>query len=205
MRDEEYLNILTYGRPTGTITVEPHPEDIIDVDPAIIANMKARLSGNDHSGIYDYSDRVIDEVSLMREKNKLKRIFGSELQIREAFSSIKNIKTIQEEIKFEDVNRDLLSDYAFVKSNHNNVDEVDLYRHFVFGSELITKVIRTQQFMNSHVFSSLLSGYVKEHFKLLEVTKEDIELNNDLKKMFQQRKIASMFNEFLGVFYGELI
>ena len=175
MRDEEYLNILTYGRPTGTISVEAHPEDIIDVDPAIIANIKARLSGNDHSEIYDYSDRVIDEVSLMRERNKLKRIFGSESQIREAFSSIKNIKTIQEEIKFEDVNRDLLSDYAFVKSRESNVDEVDFYRSFLFESELINKEKRIETIDDSLGLSDLFADYKMKHFDVLKVSREAIQ------------------------------
>lgn len=205
MRDEEYLNILTYGRPTGTISVEPHPEDIIDVDPAIIANMKARLSGNDHSGIYDYSDRVIDEVSLMREKNKLKRIFGSELQIREAFSSIKNIKIIQEEIKFEDVDRSLLSDYAFVKSRESNVDEVDFYRSFLFEFEFINKEKRIELVNESFDLSDLFADYKMEHFDVLKVSREAIQMSSRLTDFFRQRKLVSMFNELLSEFYGKKI
>lgn len=205
MRDEEYLNILTYGRPTGTITVEPHPEDIIDVDPAIIDNMKARLSANDHSEIYDYSDRVIDEVSLMREKNKLKRIFGSESQIREAFSSIKNIKMIQEEIKFEDVNRSLLSDYAFVKSRESNVDEVDFYRSFLFESELINKEKRIDAIEDSFELNDLLADYKMKHFEVLKVTKEVIQMSVKLSTLFKERKLVSMFDKFLREFYGKKI
>ncbi|WP_412475759.1 hypothetical protein [Halobacteriovorax sp. YZS-1-2] len=205
MRDEEYLNILSYGRPTGTITVEPHPEDIIVVDPAIIANMKARLSGNDHSGVYDYSDRVIDEVSLMREKNKLKRIFGSESQVREAFSSIKNIKTIQEEIKFEDVDRSLLSDYAFVKSRESNVDEVDFYRSFLFETELISKEKRIEAIDDSLGLSDLFADYKMKHFDVLKASREVIQMSSRLSELFKERKLVPLFDEFLREFYGKKI
>lgn len=205
MRDEEYLNILTYGRPTGTISVVPHPEDIIDVDPVVIANMKGRLSGNDHSGIYDYSDRVIDEVSLIRERNKLKRIFGSESQIRDAFSSIKNIKTIQEEIKFEDVDRPLLSDYAFVKSRESNVDEVDFYRSFLFETGLINKEKRIEAIDDSFGLSDLFVDYKMKHFDVLKVTREAIQMSSRLSELFKERKLVSMFDDFLSGFYGKKI
>lgn len=202
MRDDEYLNILTYGKPTGTISVVPHPEDVIDVDPAIIANMKSRLGGADHAGIYDITDRVIDEVSLMRERNKLKRIFGSESQIREAFSSIKNIKTIQEEIDFEEVDKNLLSDYAFVKSRESNIDEMDFYRSFLFHSELINKDRRVENIEAAGCFNELLEDYKKKHFDILKVTREAIQMSGELSQIFRERKLVSLFDEFLSEFYG---
>lgn len=201
MRDEDYINILSYGQPKGTISVLPHPEDIIEVDPVIISQMKARLSGNE-AQYYDITDRKIDEFALMREKQKLKRIFGSESEVREAFSSIKNIKTIQEELVFEEVDKQLLSDYAYMKSNETNIDEVDFYRSFLFENELISKNIRVLKFQSESTFDDLLQDYKIKHFDTLNITREVIQMSDKLATLFDERKLVPLFDEFLGEFYG---
>ena len=47
---------------------------------------------------------------------------------------------------FEEVDKKLLADYALVKSNERNVDEVDFYRAFIFGADLQSKEQRVFQF-----------------------------------------------------------
>ena len=201
MRDEEYLNILTYGRPTGTIKIEPHPKDVIDVDPMIISNMKARIKNEPLEEFYSRKDQIIDEVSLVREKNKLKKVFENERQIHEAYSSIQSIKLIKQELELEEVNRELLSDYALVKSKRENVDEVDFYKWFLFGSELHIKSQRLSLFQDSEL-SELFDSYQENHFNILSISKEMIQMNTNLLSLFKERRLASVFNEFLCGFYG---
>lgn len=206
MTDEEYLNLLTFGKSPKTISITPHPDDVIDVDPSIIANMKERLKGTDRSSLYDNTDRVIDELALRREKIKLGRVFGSPDEIREAYSSIKNIRTAKEELSFEGVNRKLLSDYAFIKSGEKNVDEVDFYQFFLFGSTLSTKEIRLKEvdalLGGGNSLRPILDHYKANHFNILKVTKEIIYMNEEIKKYFRKRKLGTMFNQLLRAFYG---
>lgn len=200
--DQDYLNILTYGKPQGTIELRPYESDILEVDPKVIAKMKATLKGENVSNIYDISDRVIDEFSLAREKKKLSKIFGSNEQISEAFSSVKNISLIQEEMKFEEVDKELLFDYSFVLSREENVDEVDFFRHFLFGSELKTKLERN---IDSNLFHNAIVDYRAKHFDILKVTKEVIEMNSSLIRLFKERKLVGLFDEFLSEFYGKKV
>lgn len=201
MRDEEYFNIMTYGRPTGTISVVSHPEDIIDVDPFVVANMKARLNGVSLKNVYDLTDRSFDELALMREKSKLRNVFGSTAELKDAFSKIKNLKLIQEELVFEEVNRELLSKYAYSISNERNVDEYDFYRSFIFEKKLVLKNERADQIKMEDKFSILLEDYKFFHYEPLKITKEAIQMSSDLLSLFKERKLASQFDEFLTAFY----
>lgn len=206
MNDNEYLNILEYGRPSGTISIQPHPEDVIDVDPAIIANYQAFLKDEDYSKAYDITDRLIDDLALQREKIKLKRIFGSSDQILECASSIKNIRTVKEELEFEEVDLELLKEYSFIKSREENVDSIDFYRSFLFDEELINKEKRLlhsdEILLDKPSFKYILEDYKDKHFDLLKISKEVIELNKCLSNLFRERKLASMFDSFLSEFYG---
>jgi hypothetical protein len=205
IRDDEYLNILDYGTPTGTISIRPHPEDVIDVEPEVIARMKARLEGKDLSDIYSAADRNFDEVSLLREKKKLKKIFSTESDLRLAFSSIKNIKIILEELAFEDINRPLLAEYSFMKSRESNVDEFDFYRSLIFDAELINKEVRANKAGFEPDFETVVDDYKSRHFDILKVTKEAIHMSPALTRLFGERKLASAFDEFLFRFYGAKI
>jgi hypothetical protein len=206
MNDNDYLNILEYGKPSGTISIQPHPEDIIDVDPEIMANYKAFLKDEDYSKAYDITDRVIDDLALQREKIKLKRIFGNSAQILESVSSIKNIKTIKEEIKFEEVDLELLKEYSFIKTREENIDQVDFYRSFLFDEEFITKnkrVLQSNEILTDKTFFKyILDDYKDKHFEVLSISREVIQLNTSLSNLFKKRKLASMFDDFLSEFYG---
>lgn len=202
MRDEDYFNIMTYGKPTGTISVVAHPEDVIDVDPFVIASMKARLNGESLGNVYDLADRSFDELTLMREKNKLKKIFGTTTELQDAFSSIKNLKLIQEEMSFEDVNKELLFKYSYSTSNEKNMDEFDFYRSFLFGEKLVFKNDRADKIQGEDKFSILIDDYRFFHFEPLKITREAIQMSSDLLSLFKERKLASQFDEFLRAFYG---
>ena len=138
MRDKEYLSLFNYRKNAVRVSINLDTKEVLDVDPEIIENMKARLKGIDRSNIYDISDRMVDEFSLRREKNKLKNIFKSEDQIKEAFSSIKNIKLVQEELVFEKVDRVFLFNYSHLQANDEPIDEMDFYRFFLFNAKLVT-------------------------------------------------------------------
>ncbi len=204
MNDNEYFNIMTYGKPIGTINVIPHPEDIIDVDPFVIASMKARLKDESLENVYDLTDRSFDEIALMREKNKLKKVFRTLTQLQDAFSSIKSMRLVQEEMKFEEVNREFLSQYSFSISREKNIDEFDFYRSFLFSENLVLKSERASKATSQDNFAILLEDYRIIHFEPLKISKEAIQLSSNLLALFKERKLASEFDEFLSFFYGSM-
>jgi len=205
MNDNEYLNILEYGKPSGTISIKPHPEDVIDVDPEIIANYKSFLKDETYTNAYDISDRIIDELSLQREKTKLKRIFGSSDQVIESASSINNIKIMKEDIKFEEVDMNLLRDYSFIKSGEENIDLVDFLKWFLFDEVLVQKQRRVLCcdgiISDKPSFKHVLEDYQCNHFDVLRISREVIQLNQSLLELFKDRKLVSMFDSFLSEFY----
>lgn len=203
MQDDEYLNILIYGKPQGTIELKPYPKEIIDVDPKILAQLKAKLKGEDLSGLYDVSDRVIDEFTLQREKKKLLKVFGSNEQIFDAYSSIKGISMIQQELEFEEVNKEVLSKYSWSLSREANVDEVDFYSNFLFGKELIVKQERAR--ISRVPFENLVDDYLLRHFESLKLTKEVILSSQRLTELFKCKELLEQFDEFLAIFYGKII
>ena len=201
MQDDEYLNILTYGKPQGTIELKSYPKEIIDVDPKILAQMKAKLKGEDLNGLYDVSDRVIDELTLQREKKKLLKVFGSNEQIFEAYSSVKGISIIQQELEFEEVHKEVLSKYAWSLSREVNVDEVDFFSYFLFGKEL--KIKNTRVDLAIEPFGIVVNDYLLSHFESLKLSKEVIYSNSKLTELFKQKELLIHFNEFLLQFYGK--
>lgn len=201
-KDNEFKNILTYGKPQGTIELRPYPDEILDVDPKIIASMKARLRGKPTAHIYDITDRVIDEVALAREKKKLLKVISTTEELREAFSSTKTIAQIQEEFVFESVDKVMLSDYAFVISHQENIDEFDFLNHFLFGEILKSKKERN---ISDSGFLKVFQEYQTKHFDWFKISREIIEMDSMLLKLFKEKKLLGLYDELLSEFYGRKI
>ena len=188
--------------PQGTIELRPYPDEILDVDPKIIASMKARLRGESTTHIYDITDRVIDEVALAREKKKLLKVISTSGELHEAYSSTKNIAQIQEEFVFESVDKEMLSDYAFVISHQENIDEFDFLNHFLFGEKLKTKKERN---VTDNNFQRVFQEYQSKHFDWIKLHREIIEMDSILSKLFRQKKLLGLYDELLSDFYGRKI
>jgi hypothetical protein len=200
--DNEFKNILTYGKPQGTIELRPYADEILDVDPKIIASMKARLRGESTAHIYDISDRFIDEIALAREKKKLLKVVSSGDELREAYSSTKNIAQIQEEFVFESVDKKMLSDYSFVISHQENIDEFDFLNHFLFGVRLQSK---KERFLSDKTFRRVFDEYQANHFDWIKLSREIIEMDSILSKLFRGKKLLGLYDELLFDFYGRKV
>ncbi|MCY4644227.1 MAG: hypothetical protein OXB88_06370 [Bacteriovoracales bacterium] len=206
IKDDEYFNSLCCEQPNQMLKIKAEAEEVLNnVDPAILTDMKARLSGESPPSAYDISDRIIDEMTLMREKKKLRRIFQSEDQVFRAFSSIQNIRLTQKKISFEEVDRVTLSDYAYICAKEETVDEMDFYRFFLFRADLITKKQRLGKWSKQTLFNEILESYSMSHFDTVKLSIESIQMSKALSNLFQQRKLGKLFDEFLDKFYGVLL
>lgn len=193
------------GLPEGTIQIKPQPKEVIDVDPVIIMRMKAILRGEDLNDLYTDNSRTFNQFLLQKEKNKLKKIFGSPSQICEAYSSIQNMKTIHNEMLFEGVERQMLYEHSYNLAGDQNCDEVDFYKHFLFNDKLITKEERIEQKKNVLSFNFLLKDYQTRHFDILKISKEAIDMDPYLFKLFKERKLIPVFDNYIKHFYGEKV
>jgi len=202
-------NLMEYGMPKGTIQIVPHPKDIIDVDPEILAVMNARLNGQDYSDHYLEDENLSNQLIIQQEKRKLRKIFSSADDLHFGFSSIKNIREIKEELKFEDVDRELLRKYSkkIYNGEHGQyIDEVDFYRNFLFNEKIMTKDEHIEKSnIKQNYFNIILEHYKEFHFDLLGITKEMIQIDSNLSTMLTKGKLASFFDEMLLGFYGEKI
>ena len=209
MSMEEEKNILIYGKPGGTIEIKPHPEDVIEVDPAILANMNARLKGESFDDVYGSDDRVTKEFLIRKETEKLKRIFGTSTAVFDAFSSLTQIRDIRKELQFEEIDQDLLASYSIKKSGGAPIDEVDVYAGLLNGTDSLLKSARVDRFvknnsdgnLNHSLFTSLRDYYLANHFKVLSVNRELIQLDSSLQESLKTGRLIHGVNALLSLFY----
>ena len=211
MSQDDTKNILIYGTPTGTIEIRPHPEEILDVDPEILAVMNARLRGESFDRIYGREDQVSKELLIQNERTKLKRVFGSKYQLNQAFASLKATKEVRRELSFENVNRELLAQYLKKQSSGDPVDEVDGYGFLIFGEPLRSKQNRLLGFSSSEaalatelkqIFGLLQGNYRETHFDVIGVSKELLQLQKPLRDLLHGGKLLPAVDEILQKFYG---
>ena len=76
------ISLTVGGIPTGTILVQPHPEDVLDVDPVILARMNARIRGESLHECHDSDGRVSSELLIFAQMKCLQKVFGGTLELR---------------------------------------------------------------------------------------------------------------------------
>jgi hypothetical protein len=208
------IGTISGGKPSGTFEIRPEPEEILDVDPEILAVMNARLRGESFDRVYGQEERVSKEFLIQLEKKKLARIFGSESQLKEAFSSLDKIKEVRQELSFEAVNREALADYIAKRSNGEAVDEVDAYASILFGAPLRAKKERLSAWSGNGsqltpdlrtVFGLIEAPYRASHFDVLGVSKELLQLQKPLRDLLHGGRLLPAVDEILGEFYGVVL
>lgn len=202
-------SILIHGLPSGTIELRPHPDDVIDVDPEVLAVMKARLRGESFDRMYGGEDRVSQEFMIQLERKKLARIFGSETKLRASFSSLSRIKETRQALNFENVNRELIAEYTLKLSAGEQIDEVDAYRTVLFGAPLMSKRARVEAWNGiadlpgdvSVIFGLMVVPYRDTHFDVIGVSKELLQLQKPLRDYLKGGKLLPAVDEILAAFY----
>ena len=197
-------------RQLPTVEIQPHPEEVIDVDPQIIAIMKARLAGEPLDQFFSRDDQMTNELAIERERKKLKSVFGNALEVYSGFSSLESVKLTRSKLREHKVDRDLLSQYANRKLAGQPIDEADLYAHLVANSELRPKQVRVESLKKlsptlglkaQEVVDGVAEHYLAADFSSFSVSKEMIDLSAPLKEQFKSGEIQDSVNEVLNVLY----
>ncbi len=204
--------IVRFPQSRGSVTLEimSHPDDVIDVDPQVIATMKASLSGESFDNLFAREDQVTDALAIGRERKKLQEIFANESDVYEGFSSLDAVKSTRSKLKAHHVDQNLLKNYSFRKSAGQAIDEVDLYAHLISGGELRSKKTRIEKLKKlapelgpkANAVTMVVSDhYLSESFGMFAVSKELVYLSSDLQKQFLTGEIQNSINEILQALY----
>lgn len=197
-------------RETPTVEVQPHPEEVIDVDPQIIAVMKSRLAGEDLDQFFSRDDQATSELAIEMERQKLKAVFGGVAEIFEGFASLEAVKGTRKKLREHHIDRDLLRQYANRKLAGQPIDEADLYAHLLTGCELRPKYVRVEALkrltptlgpLARELVDRVAEHYLKDEFGTFGVSKEMIDMSPALKDQVRNGEIQSAVNEVLSVLY----
>lgn len=198
------------NRQSPTVEIQPHPEEVIDVDPQIIAVMKARLAGEPLDQFFSRDDQMTNELAIECERKKLKAVFGSASEVFGGFSSLDAVKVTRSKLREQQVDRDLLFQYANRKLAGQTIDEADLYAHLVTGCELQPKQARVESLKKMtptlgpkarEVVDGVAEHYLADEFGVFGVSKEMVELSPALKEQLKSGEIQGAVNEVLNVLY----
>lgn len=209
-REKENNNILTLERPSGTIEVKSHPEDILDVEPEVLSLMQSRLKGESFDEIYGKEDRLSNGLLIRQEKKKLLNVFSNRSEVLQAFSSLSSIKEIRQELRFTGLNRTLLAAYVLKLSHGESVDEVDAYVALIESNAPKTKRMRLAEFTESKatlnkntrtLFEAVSSYYLMGHFTPFTITKEMMQLIPVQPSVFKSEEFTATMNDLLSQFY----
>ena len=68
-------NIVRMASTVPTIKVQPHPEEILDLDEDTIAIGRAKLAGIEFDELYGQEDRVSPELMIRQQAQKIRELF----------------------------------------------------------------------------------------------------------------------------------
>jgi hypothetical protein len=208
---DDEKNLLIFGvAPQGTIEIQPHPEEVIEVRPDVLALMKARLNGESLDHLYSQEDRVSNELLIHLERQKLAAVFESAEQVLVAFSSLRNMKEVRQELRAAKVDHELLSSYSLKKTHGEAVDEADVYISLLTKDDPSPKKSRIQVLKDSRdlsieakrVLRILGPHYTSTHFAPLLVTKEMLQVSKELQGLFRKEPFVDWVDELLCKMYG---
>jgi hypothetical protein len=201
------------ARESATVEIQRHPEAVIDVDPQILAVMKARLAGESLADIFSRDDQNTNELAIERERQNLKAVFPNAAAVFGGFSSLEAVKVTRSKLKESRVDRELLSLYASKKSAGQAIDEADLYAHLLSGCELRSKQARIESLKEvgatlgreaQELISEVSDHYLADAFGSFAVSKEMIELSPEIRKQFKGGELQGSVDEVLKVLYGRI-
>lgn len=85
----------------SSVTIKPHPKEILDLDEVTVSIAKAKLAGVDFDEIYSKEDRSSSEFSIRLQAKKIRELFRTPGELKKAFSSAR---------KREDAYKDMMID-----------------------------------------------------------------------------------------------
>lgn len=132
VKDKDKLTRMTSTVPT--IEVQPHPEEILELDEETIAIGRAKLAGIEFDEIYGQEDRVSPELMIRQQAQKIRDLFQTSEGLMEAFSSPKRIEQATKDMAIDGIDLEFVREYC-LRSQIIFSDDVTALAAVGFGRE----------------------------------------------------------------------
>lgn len=132
VKDKDKLTRMTSTVPT--IEVQPHPEEILELDEETIAIGRAKLAGIEFDEIYGQEDRISPELMIRQQAQKIRDLFQTPEDLMEAFSSPKRIEQATKDMAIDGIDLEFVREYC-VRSQIVFSDDATALAAVGFGRE----------------------------------------------------------------------
>ncbi|MBK7960663.1 MAG: hypothetical protein IPK04_05280 [Bdellovibrionales bacterium] len=96
-------NIVRMASTVPTIEVQPHPEEILDLDEETIAIGRAKLAGIEFDELYGQEDRVSPELMIRQQAQKIRELFETADELKAAFSSPRRVEQASKDMTIDGI------------------------------------------------------------------------------------------------------
>ncbi|OFZ28342.1 MAG: hypothetical protein A2622_04365 [Bdellovibrionales bacterium RIFCSPHIGHO2_01_FULL_40_29] len=127
-------NIVRMASTVPTIKVQPHPEEILDLDEDTIAIGRAKLAGIEFDELYGQEDRVSPELMIRQQAQKIRELFQTPDDLKAAFSSSKKIEQATKDMAIDGIDLEFVREYC-VRSQISFRDDVTTLLAVGFGQQ----------------------------------------------------------------------
>ena len=211
------LSLTVGGIPTGTVLVQPHPENVLDVDPLILARMNARIRGESLHECHDPEDRVSSELLLRLQVKILQKVFEDGSKVPSHYTSTKAMGAARAALDSEGFDRDLIQLYCSKRWPGEIFDEVDVFAALLAKTEPPLKVTRFKKAeakLGDGLTATLKKAELKALLQLLKphylvqgsmplhISKEVLQLEPRLRRLLKDGRAVELMNGLLQMFYG---
>lgn len=110
--DKTKSNVIDLMSNTPIVEIKPHPEEILDLDEETIAIARAKLAGIDFADIYGDEDRSSPELMIRTQAQKIRELFRTPEELKQAFSSPKKIEEAQKDMMIDGIDLEFVRSYC---------------------------------------------------------------------------------------------
>ena len=111
-QDKSKIHSLNSSNKTTTVSIKPHPKEILDLDEETVSIARAKLAGIDLSLVYGDEDRSSPELMIRTQSQKIRELFRTPEELKRAFSSTKKIEEAHKDMMIDGIDLDFVKSYC---------------------------------------------------------------------------------------------
>ena len=110
--EKDKNNLIRMTSTIPKIEVQPHPDEILELDEETIAIGRAKLAGIEFDEIYGQEDRVSPELMIRQQAQKIRELFQTSNELKTAFSSPKQIEQAYKDMTIDGIDLEFVKEYC---------------------------------------------------------------------------------------------
>ena len=96
----------------SSVTIKPHPKEILDLDEETVSIARAKLAGVDFDEIYSKEDRSSSQFLIRIQAKKIRDLFRTPGELKNAFSSAKKKEDAYKDMMIDGIDLDFVKNYC---------------------------------------------------------------------------------------------